>query len=98
MSAYVIAEVEVIDEVKARPYRDLAAASISKHGGRYLVRAARPDLPEGEWPPQHRMALIEFPTMDAVRAWYDSREYAAALAVRGGALAPQRLVFVEGVD
>lgn len=92
MTAYVIAE------VGARRYRDLAAASIATHGGRYLVRAAQPDMPEGEWPPRQRMAVIQFPTMDQVQEWYASPGYTKALAVRGDALASRRLLFVEGVD
>ncbi len=55
-------------------------------------------MPEGEWPPRQRMAVIEFPTMDQVQEWYASPDYAEALAVRGDALASRRLLFVEGVD
>jgi hypothetical protein len=36
MPAYVISEVETLDEDSLEKYRDLAKASIEKHGGRYL--------------------------------------------------------------
>jgi uncharacterized protein (DUF1330 family) len=50
MVAYAISEVEVLDEARAGRYRQLAAASIAQYGGRYIVRGARSQVPEGEWP------------------------------------------------
>src|SRR3954449_3705380 len=47
MAAYVISEVEVLDEESFQQYRELARASIEQHGGRYLVRAALPEAAEG---------------------------------------------------
>jgi uncharacterized protein (DUF1330 family) len=41
MSAYVISEVEVIDEVEGQQYRELAAASIAQYGGRSPPRGRR---------------------------------------------------------
>jgi uncharacterized protein (DUF1330 family) len=42
MAAYVISEVEVLEEDSVEQYRVHAKASIEKYGGRYLVRAALP--------------------------------------------------------
>ena len=95
MPAYVISEVEFLDEEQGQRYRDLAAASIAEYGGRYLVRGAQPDVPEGEWPERRRVVVVEFPSMEQVRRWYESGEYAAALRVRRTAL-HRRLLFVEG--
>ena len=97
MPAYVISEVELLDESQGQRYRELAAASIALYGGRYLVRGARPEVPEGEWPEAQRVVVVAFPTMERLRRWYDSSEYAEALAVRRTALT-RRLLFVEGVD
>lgn len=96
MPAYVISEVEVIDEVQGRQYRDLAAASVARHGGRYIVRGAEPEVPEGEWPPARRVVVIEFATMEQLHRWHGSAEYAEALAVRQTALR-RRLLFVDGI-
>jgi uncharacterized protein (DUF1330 family) len=38
MSAYVISEVEVRDAADFAAYRTIAANSIARYGGRYLVR------------------------------------------------------------
>lgn len=48
MSAYVISEVEVLDEAQGQRYRELAAGSIARYGGRYIVRGAEPEVPEGK--------------------------------------------------
>ena len=96
MAAYVISEVEVYDEEQARRYRDLAADSIAQYGGRYLTRGVSLQVPEGEWPPDAQLVIIEFPDLARVREWYASPEYAEALAVRQSALG-RRLLFVEGV-
>jgi uncharacterized protein (DUF1330 family) len=96
MAAYVISEVEALDEDSFENYRNLAKASIEKHGGRYLVRAALPEAAEGVWPSQRRLVILEFPDMDTARRWYSSDDYAQALVFRDRALS-RRLVFVEGV-
>jgi len=95
MAAYVISEVEMLDETQGRRYSELAAASIARHGGHYLVRAATPVVPEGSWPPGHRIVIVEFPTMDRLQAWYASTDYAEALAVHQTAL-NRRLIIVDG--
>lgn len=96
MTAYVISEVESLDESYFERYRTLAAASIEEHGGRYLVRGAMPDVVENEILPERRIVIVEFPDMATARHWYASSAYAEALAVRDLAL-KRRLLFVEGV-
>jgi uncharacterized protein (DUF1330 family) len=95
VAAYVISEVEIFDEELGQRYQELAAASIARYGGRYLVRGARPQAPEGEWSPDERVVLVEFPDMRRLREWYASPEYAEALAISRAALG-RRLLFVEG--
>lgn len=96
MTAYVVSEVEILDEAALERYRTLAAASIEEHGGRYLVRGAVPDAVEGEISSRRRLVIVEFPDMAAAKGWYASPSYAQALAVRDRALI-RRLLFVEGV-
>jgi uncharacterized protein (DUF1330 family) len=96
MAAYAISEVEIYDEQQAARYRELAAASIAQYGGRYLARGVTPQVPEGDWPLEERVVIVEFPDMARLRQWYASPEYAPALAIRRNALG-RRLLFVEGV-
>jgi len=96
MPAYVISEVEILDEARADIYRARASASIETYGGRYIVRAAPVELVEGERNARRRFVIVEFPSMARAREWYASTEYAEALKVRDGALT-RTLTFVEGV-
>jgi uncharacterized protein (DUF1330 family) len=101
MAAYVISQVEVLDESQWQRYREIAAPAIVRHGGRYLVRGARPEVAEGDWaPPQperQQINVVEFPTIDQLHAWYQSAEYVEALAIRRTAV-KGRLLLVHGVD
>ncbi|WP_255949719.1 DUF1330 domain-containing protein [Streptomyces odontomachi] len=96
MAAYVISEVEILNERLADEYKRLAEASIRHYGGRYVVRGALPDAVEGAWPPGRSLVIVEFPDMDRAREWYDSPQYAAALKLRQVAL-DRRLLFAEGL-
>jgi len=95
MSAYVISEVEILNEAAADQYRRIAAESIAAYGGRYLVRAAEAEVVEGEAAPR-RFVVVEFPSLQKIHEWYASPEYAEALKYRNAAL-DRRLLFVEGV-
>lgn len=97
MPAYSITEVEILDEDGGNRYAELATAAIAQYGGHFLVLGAEPTVAEGEWPSQQRVVIIEWPTMDRLRAWYDSPEYAQARAVAQTALR-RRLMFVDGID
>ncbi|TXI64586.1 DUF1330 domain-containing protein [Mycolicibacterium mageritense] len=97
MSAFVISEVRFVDAEAAKRYMVLAEASIARHGGRYVVRGAVPDVPEGDWDEGRRVVVVEFPTMETLTNWYASDDYAEALTIRGTAL-ERRLLFVPGVD
>jgi uncharacterized protein (DUF1330 family) len=96
MTAYVISEVEVLDDRLIDTYRRAAETTIGQYGGRYIVRGGPIELVEGERNPARRFVIVEFPTMERAREWYRSPEYAEALKVRATALT-RTLVFVEGV-
>jgi uncharacterized protein (DUF1330 family) len=91
----VISEVDILDHEAIDTYRRLAAASIGRYGGRYLVRGGSSELVEGQPSPKN-LIIVEFPTMEIAKEWYRSPEYAEALKVRERAL-DRRLVFVQGV-
>jgi len=95
MAAYLISDVEVLDETQGLRYRELEAASIARHGGRYLVRGAEPQVAEGDWRAGRCVVVVEFPDMNRLQAWYASADYAEALALRQTAL-DRRLLFVDG--
>ena len=95
MPAYVISEVEMRDASGFEAYRTIAAKTIAHYGGRYLVRGGAASVIEGG-PSPKTIIIVEFPTMERLREWYASPEYAEALKVRQTAL-DRRLIFVDGV-
>jgi uncharacterized protein (DUF1330 family) len=97
MTAFVIAESQHADNAEARAYRELAKASITLYGGRYLVRGAIPEAMEGDWPTINRMVIIEFPSLEQAKLWYTSAEYAQARETRSD-LSGRRVLFMAGVD
>lgn len=94
MSAYIIADIQVTDPVAYDDYRPLAAASIARFGGRFIVRGGTVDLLEGQ-PQPERMVVIEFPDAETARRWYQSEEYQTALKIRQAA-SRGRVLLVEG--
>jgi uncharacterized protein (DUF1330 family) len=48
MAAYSMTDVEVLDADGFKRYREVAAAVVSRYGGRFLVRGAEPVVAEGE--------------------------------------------------
>jgi uncharacterized protein (DUF1330 family) len=96
MPAYVVVHVKVKDPVRYDEYKTLAPASIQQYGGRYLTRGGEVQVLEGDWVPQ-RLVLLEFPSLERARAWWDSTEYAAPKALRH-ATAATTMVALEGLD
>jgi uncharacterized protein (DUF1330 family) len=95
-SAFVISEVRVRDTQALERYKQLAAASIEHHGGRYLARGVTPVCLEGSWDADAAVVIVEFPSQARARTWYGSPEYAEALALSETAL-DRRLLLVEQV-
>jgi uncharacterized protein (DUF1330 family) len=95
MPAYVISELEVLDEEKMQEYRKLAAAAVAEHGGKYLVRGIEPLIIEGA-AVKTKMVMIEFPSIQRAKEWYASASYSRALKVRQTAL-ERRLIFIDGI-
>jgi uncharacterized protein (DUF1330 family) len=72
---YTVAELEVTDPAWVRDYVDDVTRMVQTHGGRYLARTARSECFEGERTPPQVTLLIEWPSREAVEAFYESEEY-----------------------
>jgi uncharacterized protein (DUF1330 family) len=95
MPAYVLVEIEILDPEAYARYMPLAPPAVAAHGGRYLARGGKTDLLEGDAAPA-RIAIIEFPSIERAREWWESAQYKAAREVRRNA-ARARMVAVQGV-
>lgn len=94
MAAYVLAEIEITNPEGYKEYTANVPATITQYGGRFLTRGGPVEVLEGEWP-QRRRVLIEFPSMEAAKRWWDSPEYAKPKAMRR-ANSKGRLLLLEG--
>jgi len=94
MAAYVLAEIEITNPDGYREYTAIVHATIAKYGGRFLVRGGAAEVLEGDWP-QRRRVLLEFPSMQAAKQWFDSPEYEKPKAMRQAA-SDGRLILMEG--
>ncbi len=81
MPPYVIADVEIKDAAGMEPYRDAVEATVKKYGGRFVVRGGKHEVLEGQWRPV-RLVLLEFPSLDAAKKWYDSADYGKIKPIR----------------
>lgn len=94
MAAYVIVQVEISDWNKFKEYLKETPRVMAEYGGRYLARGGQTVMLEGD-SPYPRVVLIEFPSLQAARNWYDSAEYQQIKTLRSGA-ATGTLMAVEG--
>lgn len=97
MRAYLICIFDAIhDREVLERYMPIAAASIAKFGGTYLVRGdSIVESLEGS-APKH-VIVIEFLDADRLHEWYRSEDYAPALEIRARA-GPRDLFVVEAVS
>jgi uncharacterized protein (DUF1330 family) len=77
-------------------YAKLAREILPKYGARYLARSQRNVLLEGNDPAPCCIAILQFPSMDAVRRWYDSPENQAAAKIRQSG-AKFEIIAVDGL-
>jgi uncharacterized protein (DUF1330 family) len=85
------------DESIQQQYAQLARDILPKYGARYLARSQRNSLLEGDGAAPCCMAILQFPSMDAVRRWYDSPENQSAAKVRQSG-AKFRIIAIEGLS
>lgn len=77
-------------------YGKLARDILPKYGARYLARSRQNVLLEGDGSAPCCMALLQFPSLEAVTRWYNSPENQAATKIRQSG-ARFRLIAIEGL-
>ena len=94
MSVYVIAQGKVENRPLLDEYVAKVRRTIESHQGRVVALDEEPEVVEG--PIEHpRTVILEFPSMKAFHAWYDSPEYQEILPLRLKS-APGTLIVAKG--
>ena len=94
MAAYIIVDVNINDLQEYEEYKKLTPASITAHGGKFVARGGPTATLEGDWQPG-RIVILEFPSFDQAKTWWESAEYSPAKAIRQRT-AETRMILVEG--
>jgi len=76
MTVYVIADVKITDDSWVPDYAANVLDIVHKHGGKYLSRSGNIETIEGDALDTTMLALLQFPSMDAVQAFVGDPEYA----------------------
>lgn len=95
MAAYIVFIRErTRDQAELKSYSEMAPAALAGHAVTPLAVYGRYEVIEG--PEVEGMAVLQFPTFEEAKTWYDSPAYQAAREhrVKG---ADYRAVIVEGV-
>lgn len=97
MATYIVGDIHITDPAAYQAHIPRALATIARFGGRVIAGGgSRVDLLESDPPPEW-IFIIEFPTADAARRWYQSDDYQDALKLRVSA-SHGRVFLIEGTE
>ncbi|MEM7172973.1 MAG: DUF1330 domain-containing protein [Pseudomonadota bacterium] len=82
MAVFAIVDVTVTEDSWIPDYAAVVHDIAARHGGKYLSRSANITTLEGDETDTTLIALIQFPSLDAVKAFAADPEYAPHLAAR----------------
>jgi uncharacterized protein (DUF1330 family) len=92
MTAYALAHVRSVELCPdIVEYLERIQGTMAPFGGRFAFHGGEKDVVEGSWPGD--LILIEFPALDAVRAWWASPEYQAMKHLRTDHMAADIVLF-----
>ena len=81
---YVILTEDINDPEGMKAYGRAASPAMSRGGCKILSVDTKPQVVEGSWH-GHQTVVLEFDSVDAARAWYESEAYQKAAKVRQSA-------------
>jgi uncharacterized protein (DUF1330 family) len=96
MPAYIIAQVTIHDPVEYEKYMAGVGPTFAPFQARVLVAADEVEVFEGSWP-RTRTVVLEFPSAEQAKGWYQSPAYQSILQHRLKA-ANSNLVLAPGFE
>lgn len=83
MPAYLVVQATITDEPQYQKYREAVVPFIASFGGRFAARGAKVEVLEGDHDTRS-VVMFEFPTMEAIRAFWNSPDYVPIKKLREG--------------
>ena len=81
MSAYLIAQINIINEEPYKEYLKQTTPLVKKYNGEFIVRAGKFENVYGKWD-YTRNVIIKFPSYEIAMKWYNSEEYKPVRKIR----------------
>jgi uncharacterized protein (DUF1330 family) len=75
MKYYAVGELDFIDQSWVAQYVKNVTQLVEQRGGRYLARTSNFEQLEGDREPPHLFVIIEWPSKEIAREFYESAEY-----------------------
>ena len=97
MPVYMIADIKVTDDEWLPEYAASVHELVHKHGGKYLARSGNVTTLEGKPLDANFVALLEFPSAEAVQAFATDPNYAPFAAARRRG-SESRLQLIDNTD
>jgi len=97
MPVYVIADIKITDEAWVPEYATNVHNLVHKHGGKYLSRCGNVKTLEGKPLDTTVIALLEYPSAEAVQAFATDPQYAPYAAARQAG-SDSRLQLLDDTD
>jgi len=97
MTVYVIADIKVKDDGWVPGYAKSVHEIVHKHGGKYLSRSGNVKTLEGQPLDTTLIALLQFPSTDAVKSFMADPAYAPFAAARKGG-SESRFQLIDDTD
>jgi uncharacterized protein (DUF1330 family) len=83
MAAYIVAQLDVKNTDWQKAYGPKAGALVQKHGGKVIAGAGYTiERLEGKKPLPSVLFILEFPSVEQAKAWYNDPAYAHLIDLR----------------
>jgi len=96
MAAYAVSQITWKEAQGPERYLKLVQSVLNQYGGKYLAFGHVIVMEGSNVPPD--LAIVEFPSIDAAKKFYDSEEYSLARKIRAISAKTDWVVFVEGLN
>lgn len=82
MAAYIVGRMKIQNRDWMEEYFSKVPSLIEEHGGTFLVKGGEPQHLEGEDNLPDAAFILEFPTLDAAKAFWNSEAFAPLVKLR----------------